>query len=65
MVHTNNRSCYICHKSEDDEPTEYELRFKIALRWIKEYINGKWTGNYICSRCKSREYARQRAKHLR
>ncbi len=61
-IANKNRECHICGDIENREATEYELMFMIAIKWMKDYKDGKWTGKYICSRCKSRNNARRRHK---
>ncbi len=61
----NNRVCYLCKDFENRKATEYELKCMVAVKWMKFYKNNKWTGQYICSRCKSKNCQTIKRKKLR
>ncbi len=62
MLHKGTpRTCHICGEAEGRDATSHEIAFRKApVTWVREYENGKWTGNHICSRCHSRTMARKR-----
>jgi len=55
-----SRICHICKDVENRDATQHELQFMIVVRWTKVYKDNRWTGQYICSRCKLRNYAKER-----
>lgn len=57
-----NRVCAVCGEKEGRDATQYELVHMITPpRFIRQKdVSGKWTGKYICTRCKSRENSRER-----
>lgn len=60
-----NRVCCICGNIENRDATDYEIQFRIVFKWIKVYENKRWTGQYVCSRCYTRNYERKRRKLLK
>lgn len=57
-----SRTCNVCGDVENRDATQYELTFKIAIRYLKQIVDGRWTGKYVCSRCYSKLRARMRRK---
>ncbi len=57
-----NRVCCHCGDTENRDATEYELKNLIAISFMREYVNNRWTGKHICSRCKAKFYARNLTK---
>ena len=62
MYHGTPRTCNICGEIEGRDATPDEIAKMIAaVKWLREYENGKWTGKYIYTRCDNRITARKRS----
>jgi hypothetical protein len=57
-----HKTCCVCDDVSDRDATEYELHTRFKLHFFKNKQNGRWTGEYICSRCYGRNLARERKK---
>lgn len=57
-----NRVCYACGDIENRDATKYELQNLIVISFMRVYENNRWTGKYICSRCKAKFHARDVTK---
>ena len=56
MYKGKHRVCNICGEIEGREATPEEIALlKNPLYFLKEFKNGKWTGNWLCSTCDVRE----------